>query len=490
MWCSPAAPKISFAACPISTTSIRRLKAYAAAGADCLYAPGINKREQIEAVVKAVAPKPVNFLNSGAFGFTVSDLAAMGVRRISVGGSLARVAMHAFIRTATEIAKDGKFDGFAGLITNPELNKFFARGSQEAFAMTASEPHPQTGQPIGLPVADPTPAPRPGPVTLKGRYGRLEKLGPEHAADLWEVFAGHDQVWTYISADGPFAVEDEFSPSSPSARRPTDPYAYAIIDPSDRAVGYLTLLRIVPEHRVIEVGHVLYSPALQRTPLGTETQYLLARYVFETLGYRRYEWKCDALNAASRRAALRYGFVYEGTFRQYMINKEGRNRDVAWFSMLDSEWPARKANFERWLDAAEFRRRRPAERSVLRLERRRQAGGPHEQTEFKASRAGDRGRAGHRPRHCRSADRRRRHRHRHRSRRGQAQRPQGGEAAKARRARAGRYRRAGQDRSRANSARSTFWSIAPAMSPTARCSIAPTRTGIFPSTSTSNPCTA
>jgi len=105
---------------------LRRLKAYAAAGADCLYAPGIRSREQIEAVVKAVAPLPVNFLNGGAFGFTVSDIAAMGVRRISVGGSLARVAMHAFIRTATEIAKDGKFDGFAGLITNPELNKFFS----------------------------------------------------------------------------------------------------------------------------------------------------------------------------------------------------------------------------------------------------------------------------------------------------------------------------------------------------------------------------
>jgi len=106
---------------------VRRLKAYAAAGADCLYAPGIKTREQIVAVVKAVAPKPLNFLNSGAFGFTVSDLAAMGVRRISVGGSLARVAMHAFIRTATEIAKDGKFDGFAELITNAELNTFFSK---------------------------------------------------------------------------------------------------------------------------------------------------------------------------------------------------------------------------------------------------------------------------------------------------------------------------------------------------------------------------
>jgi 2-methylisocitrate lyase-like PEP mutase family enzyme len=105
---------------------IKRLKAYTAAGADCLYAPGIKTREPIEAVVKAVAPKPVNFLGGGAFGFTVSDLAAMGVRRISVGGSLARVAMHAFIRTATEIANEGKFDGFAGLVTNAELNKFFS----------------------------------------------------------------------------------------------------------------------------------------------------------------------------------------------------------------------------------------------------------------------------------------------------------------------------------------------------------------------------
>ena len=111
---------------------IRRLKAYAAAGADCLYAPGIKTREQIEAVVKAAAPKPVNFLNSGALGFTVSDLAAMGVRRISVGGALARVAMHAFIRTATEIAKDGKFDGFAGLISNAELNKFFSADRKDA----------------------------------------------------------------------------------------------------------------------------------------------------------------------------------------------------------------------------------------------------------------------------------------------------------------------------------------------------------------------
>jgi len=220
--------------------------------------------------------------------------------------------------------------------------------------MTASEPHPKTGQPIGLLVADPTPAPRPGPVTLKGRYGHLEKLTPDHAPDLWKVFAGQDQLWTYISTNGPFANFADFSAFIAKRASADDPYAYAIVDAAGHTVGYFTLLRIVPEHRVIEVGHVLYSPALQRTPLGTEAQYLLARYIFETLGYRRYEWKCDALNAASRRAALRYGFVYEGTFRQFMINKDGRNRDNAWFSMLDGEWPARKANFERWLDPANF----------------------------------------------------------------------------------------------------------------------------------------
>jgi len=218
--------------------------------------------------------------------------------------------------------------------------------------MTGFEPHPQTGQPIGLPV-DATPAPRPGPVTLKGRYGRLEKLSADHGEDLWKVFAGHDRVWTYISTDGPFATAGEFSGFIAKRAAAEDPYAYAIIDLSERAVGYLTLLRVQPQMRVIEVGHVLYSPVLQRTPLGTETQYLLARYVFEALGYRRYEWKCNSLNAASRNAALRYGFVYEGTFRQNMIAK-GRNRDDAWFSMLDSEWPLRKANFERWLAPENF----------------------------------------------------------------------------------------------------------------------------------------
>jgi RimJ/RimL family protein N-acetyltransferase len=216
----------------------------------------------------------------------------------------------------------------------------------------ASEPHPITGQPVGLPV-DATPAQRPGPVTLEGRYGRVEKLAARHGAGLWRAYAGHDHIWTYLSTYGPFADETAFGKWFDSRLPLEDPYSYAIVDRRGHALGIATLMEIRPAMRVIEVGHIVYSPALQRTPLGTEAQYLLARYAFETLGYRRYEWKCNALNAASRRAALRYGFVYEGTFRQHLIAK-GRNRDNAWFSMLDSEWPARKAAFERWLAPENF----------------------------------------------------------------------------------------------------------------------------------------
>ena len=132
-----------------------------------------------------------------------------------------------------------------------------------------------------------------------------------------------------------------------------DPYSYAVIDANGQAVGIATLMEIRPAMRVIEVGHIVYTPRLQRTLLGTEAQYLLAKYVFEALGYRRYEWKCNALNAPSRRAALRYGFTFEGIFRQHLISK-GRNRDTAWYSILDGEWPARKAAFERWLSADNF----------------------------------------------------------------------------------------------------------------------------------------
>ena len=152
---------------------------------------------------------------------------------------------------------------------------------------------------------------------------------------------------------GPFADESTFATWLAGRESLKDPYAYTVRDAAGRAAGFLTLMEIRPAMRVIEVGFIVYSPALQRTPLGTETQYLLARYVFETLGYRRYEWKCNALNAPSLRAALRYGFVFEGILRQHMIAK-GRNRDTAYFSILDSEWPARKLAFERWLAPENF----------------------------------------------------------------------------------------------------------------------------------------
>ena len=216
---------------------------------------------------------------------------------------------------------------------------------------STSEPHPVTGQPVGLPI-DATPAQRPSPVMIEGRHGRIERLAQHHDAALWNAVKGHDHIWTYMSY-GPLADSAAFSEWLAGRVKLDDPYSYAIIDRSGQAVGIATLMEIRPAMRVIEVGNILYSPALQRTPLGTEAQYLLARYAFETLAYRRYEWKCNALNAASRAAALRYGFVYEGTFRQHMITKS-RSRDTAYYSMVDSEWPARKAAFERWLAPENF----------------------------------------------------------------------------------------------------------------------------------------
>jgi RimJ/RimL family protein N-acetyltransferase len=217
---------------------------------------------------------------------------------------------------------------------------------------TASEPDPYSGRPVGLKV-DATPARTPGPVVLDGRFGRVEKLDAgRHGAALWQAVKDENATWAYMGY-GPFADEAAFA--AWLAERPAleDPYSYAVVQPSGRAVGIATLMEIRPAMRVIEVGNIVYSPALQRTGLATEAQYLLARYVFETLGYRRYEWKCNALNAPSRRAAARFGFTFEGEFRQHLIVK-GRNRDTAWFSMLDAEWPARKAAFERWLAPDNF----------------------------------------------------------------------------------------------------------------------------------------
>jgi RimJ/RimL family protein N-acetyltransferase len=158
-----------------------------------------------------------------------------------------------------------------------------------------------------------------------------------------------------MSSYGPFADEASFAKWVTERAALKDPYCYAIVNAEGRAVGVLALMRIRPDMRVAEVGHVVYAPVLQRTPLATEAQYLLARYAIETLRYRRYEWKCNALNAASRRAAERLGFTFECVQRQEMIAK-GRNRDTAWFAMMDSEWPARKAAFEKWLAPENFDR--------------------------------------------------------------------------------------------------------------------------------------
>jgi RimJ/RimL family protein N-acetyltransferase len=210
-------------------------------------------------------------------------------------------------------------------------------------------------RPIGPRVND-SPARRPARTTLQGRLVTLTPLDPvAHGEALYEATHGEaaDQLWLYLF-EGPFPDRAAFDLHLQRVAASEDPLFFAILDrASATAVGYAAYMRIEPAHRVIEVGSILYTPRLQRTPLATEAMYLMARHVFEDLGYRRYEWKCNALNAPSRKAALRFGFTFEGIFRQHMIVK-GRNRDTAWFSMLDTEWPARKASFERWLDPSNF----------------------------------------------------------------------------------------------------------------------------------------
>jgi RimJ/RimL family protein N-acetyltransferase len=209
--------------------------------------------------------------------------------------------------------------------------------------------------PIG-PLVDTVPARRPGRTALTGRLVTLAPLDPQaHGDSLYEGTRGEagERLWQYLF-EGPFPDRAAFDLHLQRIAASEDPLFFAILDSAaGRAVGYASYMRIEPIHRVIEVGSILYTPRLQQTALATEAMYLMARHVFEHLGYRRYEWKCNALNAPSRRAALRFGFQFEGIFRQHMIVK-GRNRDTAWFSMLDSEWPLRKANFERWLDPSNF----------------------------------------------------------------------------------------------------------------------------------------
>jgi RimJ/RimL family protein N-acetyltransferase len=182
----------------------------------------------------------------------------------------------------------------------------------------------------------------------------LEPLNAElHTADLWNAVHGHDEVWTYL-ADGPYQSEADLRRALEEKQAGSSAVFFAIVPlATGRVAGYASYMRMDPANGVIEVGNILLAPSLQRTIAATEAMYLMARRIFENIGYRRYEWKCNANNAPSRRAALRLGFTFEGIFRQHMIVK-GQNRDTAWFSMLDTEWPTRKAAFEAWLDPGNF----------------------------------------------------------------------------------------------------------------------------------------
>lgn len=209
--------------------------------------------------------------------------------------------------------------------------------------------------PVGPPVA-PAPARAPQRVDLSGRYVRIEPLSAlRHGDDLFAAAGGEKRkdLWTYMG-DGPFATRAAFEENIRAKEASNDPLFFALIDlETDVCGGHAALMRIDRANRVIEIGNIMLGPALQRTRAATEAMRLMAAYAFETLGYRRYEWKCNDLNAPSKRAALRLGFTYEGVFRQHMIVK-GRNRDTAWFSMLDSEWPARRQSFETWLAPENF----------------------------------------------------------------------------------------------------------------------------------------
>lgn len=190
---------------------------------------------------------------------------------------------------------------------------------------------------------------------MEGRFCRLEPLNPAlHTASLHSANSldADGRMWTYLPY-GPFGSLDSYRAWIEENSRRTDPLFFAIVDRAmGRAVGLASYLRIDPAAGSIEVGHLNYSPLLQRTPAATESMFLMMERAFH-LGYRRYEWKCDALNGPSRAAAQRLGFSFEGIFRQAVVVK-GRNRDTAWFSVIDSEWPALKIAFQRWLDPANF----------------------------------------------------------------------------------------------------------------------------------------
>ncbi len=206
-------------------------------------------------------------------------------------------------------------------------------------------------------LADWTGARPPERRTLHGRRVRLEPLDPAaHAADLWDAAqgAGADpELWRYLPY-GPFADPGALAAVLAGQAASSDPLFFAVVEQATgRAAGVVSFLRADPAHGTVEIGHIWFGGPLQRTPAATEATFLLARHAFDDLGNRRLEWKCDAGNARSRRAAERFGFTFEGVFRQHMVVK-GRNRDTAWYALLDRDWPAARAAYEAWLDPANF----------------------------------------------------------------------------------------------------------------------------------------
>jgi acetyltransferase, GNAT family len=205
-------------------------------------------------------------------------------------------------------------------------------------------------QVIGEAVPGVTPGGLPTAASIEGRYTRLEKLNESHKEALYAVY-GPDtpaQMWTYLAGSS-VANEVEWDNLFERLLRDSSKFYYVILDKNtQKALGTFALMRLDTANRVVEIGSVTYLPELQRTRMATEAQYLMARYVFEEMGYRRYEWKCDALNEPWKRAAKRLGFTYEGRFRQAVVYK-GRTRDTDWYSMIDQEWPKRKERFEKWL---------------------------------------------------------------------------------------------------------------------------------------------
>jgi RimJ/RimL family protein N-acetyltransferase len=201
-----------------------------------------------------------------------------------------------------------------------------------------------------------TGVPRPERLVINGRYVRLEPLSAQrHAADLFAsaIEPGAEARFAYLFDDVPPDAAT-FHAWVERAAAMDDPLFYAVIDSATgRAEGRQALLRIDPAHGVIEIGHILWGPAIARTRVATEALYLSAAYVFDTLGYRRFEWKCNDRNEPSKRAAKRFGFTYEGVFRQHMVIK-GQNRDTTWFAMIDSEWPSLKASYQAWLSPDNF----------------------------------------------------------------------------------------------------------------------------------------